>query len=99
VVPPHAAGAAHQSRAATGPRGQPGEVAFSVSSASGPPPESWNGRIKGHWRIESGGHYVRDAAFAEDASRIRKNRDIAARLRSFAHDPPGPAPEKFRIID
>ena len=34
-----------------------------------------------HWRIENGSHYVRDMAFAEDASRIRKNPDIAARLR------------------
>jgi predicted transposase YbfD/YdcC len=30
-------------------------------------------------------HYVRDANLAEDASRIRKNPDIAARLRSFAY--------------
>jgi hypothetical protein len=29
---------------------------------------------------------VRDVAFAEDASRIRKNPDIAARLRSFAYN-------------
>jgi len=33
-----------------------------------------------------GNHSVRDAAFAEDASRIRKNPDIAARLRSFAYN-------------
>ncbi len=36
--------------------------------------------------IENGSHYVRDAAFAEDASRIRKNPDIVARLRSFAYN-------------
>ena len=35
---------------------------------------------------ENGSHYVRDTAFAEDASRIRKNPDIAARLRSFAYN-------------
>jgi hypothetical protein len=29
---------------------------------------------------------VRDNAFAEDASRIRKNPDIVARLRSFAYN-------------
>jgi hypothetical protein len=29
---------------------------------------------------------VRDATFAEDASRIRKNPDIIARLRSFAYN-------------
>ena len=39
-----------------------------------------------HWRIENGSHYVRDVAFAEDASRIRKNPDIVARLRSFAYN-------------
>ena len=33
-----------------------------------------------------GSHYVRDVAFAEDASRIRKNPDIVARLRSFAYN-------------
>jgi hypothetical protein len=37
-------------------------------------------------RARFGSHYVRDAAFAEDASRIRKNADIAARLRSFAYN-------------
>ena len=31
-------------------------------------------------------HYVRDSAFAEDASRIRNTPDIAARLRSFAYN-------------
>ena len=29
---------------------------------------------------------VRDSAFTEDASRIRKNRDIVARLRSSAYN-------------
>jgi len=38
------------------------------------------------WGIENGCHYVRDTAFAEDASRIRKNPDIVARLRSFAYN-------------
>ena len=51
-----------------------------------PTPQQWNAWIRGHWRIENGSHYVRDVAFAEDASRIRKNPDIAARLRSFAYN-------------
>jgi hypothetical protein len=42
--------------------------------------------IRGHWRIENGSPYVRDTRFAEDASRIRINPDIAARLRSFAYN-------------
>jgi hypothetical protein len=62
------------------------ETVFWVSSAQGLPPECWNEWIRGHWRIENGSHYVRDVAFAEDASRIRKNPDIAARLRSFAYN-------------
>jgi len=59
---------------------------FWVSSADGIAPERWNQWIRGHWRIENGSHYGRDVAFAEDASRIRKNPDIVARLRSFAYN-------------
>jgi hypothetical protein len=44
------------------------ETVFWVSSASGFSPEQWNAWIRGHWRIENGSHYVRDATFAEDAS-------------------------------
>ena len=62
------------------------EVVFWVSSASNQTPERWNEWIREHWRIENGSHHVRDTAFAEDASRIRKNPDIAARLRSFAYN-------------
>ena len=51
---------------------QTDETVFWVSSASGQTPERWNEWIRGHWRIENGSHYVRDTAFAEDASRIRK---------------------------
>ena len=65
---------------------QTDETVFWVSSASGQTPERWNEWIRGHWRIENGSHYVRDVTFAEDASRIRKNPDIAARLRSFAYN-------------
>jgi predicted transposase YbfD/YdcC len=65
---------------------QTSEVVFWVSSAHGPTPEQWNEWIRGHWRIENCSHYVRDTEFAEDASRIRKNPDIVARLRSFAYN-------------
>jgi len=37
-------------------------------------------------RIENGSHYVRDVACGEDASRIHKNPDIVARIRSFAYN-------------
>ena len=40
--------------------------------ASNQMPQRWNEWIRAHWRIENGSHYVRDTAFAEDASRIRK---------------------------
>ena len=40
--------------------------------------------IRRHWGIENRLHYVRDGSFAEDASRIRCNPGIFARLRSFA---------------
>ncbi len=65
---------------------QTNEIAFWVSSVSDQTPERWNEWVRDHWRIENGSHYVRDTAFAEDASRIRKNPDIVARLRSFAYN-------------
>ena len=70
----------------TGLCAQTDETVFWVSSASNQTPERWNEWIRAHWRIENGSHYVRDTAFAEDASRIRKNPDIVARLRSFAYN-------------
>jgi predicted transposase YbfD/YdcC len=62
------------------------ETAFYVSTADGTAPKTWNGWIRARWRIENGSHYVRDVTFQEDASRIRKNPDIMARLRSFAYN-------------
>jgi len=62
------------------------EVVFWVSSAEGFAPERWSEWIRGHWQIENASHYVRDVTFAEDASRIRNNPDIVARLRSFAYN-------------
>ena len=41
--------------------------------------------IRKHWGIENGLHYVRDVTLREDASRIRTNPGIFARLRSFAY--------------
>ncbi len=48
---------------------QTDETVFWVSSASNQTPERWNEWIRAHWRIENGSHYVRDTAFAEDASK------------------------------
>ena len=39
--------------------------------------------IRGHWGVENRNHYVRDVTLREDASRIRRNPGIVARLRSF----------------
>ena len=71
---------------ATGFCKQTTEIVFWVSSAAHMSPEGWNACIRDHWRIENASHYVRDTTFGEDASRIRQNPDIAARLRSFAYN-------------
>jgi DDE family transposase len=42
--------------------------------------------IRKHWGIENKQHYTRDVTFHEDASRIRRNPGIFARLRSFAYN-------------
>lgn len=40
--------------------------------------------IRSHWAIENRSHYVRDVTMLEDASRIRVNPGVFARIRSFA---------------
>ena len=40
--------------------------------------------IRGHWGIENRSHHVKDVSMREDASRIRVNPHIFAKLRSFA---------------
>jgi predicted transposase YbfD/YdcC len=40
--------------------------------------------VRQHWAIENSNHYARDVSMCEDFSRIRKNPDNIARLRSFA---------------
>lgn len=42
--------------------------------------------IRKHWGIENKLHYTRDVTLREDASRIRHNPGIFARLRSFAYN-------------
>jgi hypothetical protein len=71
---------------ATGLLAKTSETVFWISSLDGIAAQTWNEWIQGHWQIENASHYVRDAAFAEDASRIRKNPDIVARMRSFAYN-------------
>ena len=42
--------------------------------------------IRNHWGIENKLHYTRDVTLREDASRIRKNPGVFARMRSFAYN-------------
>ena len=42
--------------------------------------------IRKHWGIENKSHDTRDVTFREDASRIRTNPGIVARLRSIAYN-------------
>jgi predicted transposase YbfD/YdcC len=42
--------------------------------------------IREHWGIENKSHYTRDVTFCEDASRVRKNPGILAKLRSMAYN-------------
>jgi len=40
--------------------------------------------IRAHWAIKTTSHYCRDVTMGEDESRIRPNRGVFARMRSFA---------------
>ncbi len=69
--------------AATGVWTRREETAFYVSSVM-LPAEIFASAIRNHWAIENKNHWVRDVTLAEDASRIRVNPGIMARLRSQA---------------
>jgi len=59
------------------------EVSWYITDQTGQSAEHYGTVIRGHWDVENPNHYVRDVALQEDASRIRKNPGIMARLRSF----------------
>jgi predicted transposase YbfD/YdcC len=42
--------------------------------------------IRNHWAIENKSHHTRDVTLREDASRIRKNPGVFARMRSWAYN-------------
>lgn len=59
------------------------ETAFYISTIA-LSAEAFCRAIRLHWGTENRNHYVRDVTLAEDASRIRINPHIFAKLRSFA---------------
>lgn len=69
--------------AATGLWKRREETAFYASSVM-LPATTFASAIRNHWAIENKNHWVRDVTLAEDASRIRVNPGVMARLRSQA---------------
>lgn len=69
--------------AATGLWKRREETAFYASSLM-LSEEIFASAIRGHWAVENENHWVRDVTLAEDASRIRVNPGVIARLRSQA---------------
>ena len=60
-----------------------GEISYYLSNRSVDAPKA-SDAIRRHWHIENRSHHVRDVTLGEDASRIRTNPGVFARLRSFA---------------
>jgi len=73
----------HRRVTATGLCATSSEVAYFVSEYI-LPATTCAQAIRNHCAIENRSHYIRDGSFYEDASRIRCNPGIFARLRSFA---------------
>lgn len=61
------------------------EVVYLITSTDATPADL-AAMVQGHWTIENKLHYVRDVAFAEDASRIRTGNapHVMATLRNIA---------------
>jgi predicted transposase YbfD/YdcC len=60
------------------------ETAFYISTTDIFSAKEFGAIIRSHWGIENTNHYVRDVSLHEDFSRIRKNPEHIATLRSFA---------------
>ncbi len=63
---------------------QSNETAFYVSTTDKLSVTEFADTIRSHWGIENSNHYVRDVSLREDFSRIRKNPENVAILRSIA---------------
>ena len=61
-----------------------GEIAFYISTTDMLSAKEFAAVIRSHWGIENTNHYVKDVSLHEDFSRIRKNPENIAVLRSFA---------------
>jgi predicted transposase YbfD/YdcC len=61
-----------------------GEIAFYIATTDLFSAKEFGRIIRSHWGIENRNHYVRDVSMHEDFSRIRKNPENIATLRSFA---------------
>jgi predicted transposase YbfD/YdcC len=60
------------------------EISWYITNETACTAEFYAAAIRGHWAIENRDHRVRDGAVAADASRIRVNPGICARVRSIA---------------
>lgn len=60
------------------------ETAFYVSTTNKLSAREFATVIRSHWSIENSNHYVRDVSMREDFSRIRKNPENIATIRSFS---------------
>lgn len=60
------------------------ETAFYISTTSELSATEFGAIIRSHWGIENSNHYVKDVSLREDFSRVRKNPENIATLRSFA---------------
>ena len=60
------------------------ETAFYISTTNRYTAKEFGSIIRSHWRIENANHYVKDVSMHKDFSRIRKNPENIATLRSFS---------------
>jgi len=59
------------------------ETSFYISTTDIFSAKEFGNIIRSHWGIENSNHYVKDVSLHEDNSRIRKNPECFATLRSF----------------
>lgn len=60
------------------------ETALYIATTDRFSAEEFGSIIRSHWKIENSNHYVKDVSMHEDFSRVRKNPENIATLRSFS---------------